>query len=109
MSKPLLKVRCLGCNGEIARVTVHRTPDDSLQKTVEFRSLRKVLRPDGGWDLERSPGRFQEPLRVDPVTGYGKTKAQCACSSYWLSHAELEQAIRDRVGVLKLGPGQSKE
>lgn len=75
---------------------------DAERAMVEFKEARRNLQ-EGKWRTTKR-GRcslFQEPL--DPE-GHGRTKAYCNGHSYWLEHAELREAIRKGVRVLKRVP-----
>lgn len=114
MSKPLLKIRCISCEQDFAWVRVMRLPDefraitgaaewpaDGVRTMVQFRTMREV-RDDAGARQVKNSGPFEESLDAE---GGCRTKAYCRRHSYWLEHAVLAQAIRDRVGVLKAVPG----
>ena len=117
MSKPLLTVRCIGCDSEIARVVVMRLPEvlreiaegadwpqNEVQVMIEFRTQRLMKKESSEWKVQRARGKFQEPLGVSSDTGFGRSKAYCKRHYHWLDHSELQAAIRSNVGVLKLVP-----
>lgn len=103
-SRRILTIRCVACDSEVAHVLVVTDDEGKARRFLEFRSDRRMLRPNGSWRTQRAHSWFAEPLEVQPDTDSGQTLAHCRRHSHWIQHNDVLSALNAGLKVLKVVP-----